>query len=436
MTAFAYVRKSVMRDETKTLSPEVQRERILALAAAHGDADVEVVEDLDVSGAKVEERHGYMRIVEAIESGEATSVYAFDLSRLHRNTKEALRFFELAAERKVPVRLVNDNVDTATSTGRLILTVLAAMNAWTSQVTSEKIKASLALKRSRDGYRHGALPYGERPGEDAGIILEAFKEAGSYDGAARLLNARPVACRTRNGVWHGSTVRDIVRRSMGEDLSVMPTRRGAPTMHRTFRFGGLLVCSTCGTTMTGSTDSRTREVRYYCHRAKVTPHGRGWVSEKIVAPAIAVEAERGMLALKRLTVGSAEDEARGRELDAEAERVTTMFRKGHIDEDALDRAMAEIGEERGKLTTRRVVRRATIAPDVAKDEPGRVSDYLRRLFSRVTVDTITKARPGPQTTPLRVDFEWRDPTLRDDEPEGFDHGRIVIRGATADYEVG
>ena len=33
MVAYGYIRKSVMQDQTKTLSPRVQRERIRALAA-------------------------------------------------------------------------------------------------------------------------------------------------------------------------------------------------------------------------------------------------------------------------------------------------------------------------------------------------------------------------------------------------------------------
>lgn len=414
MTAYGYVRKSVVSDPTKLLSPQVQEERVRALASAHGDADLEIVADLDVSGAKVEERHAYMRIVEAIESGEATAVYAYDLSRLHRNTKEALRFFELARDRNVPVRLVNDNVDTATPTGRLILTVLAAMNAWTSQVTSEKIKASLKLKRDRDGYRHGALPYGDRPGEDVGIVLEAFKEAGSYDGGARLLNARPVACRTSKGVWHGSTVRDIVRRVGGEDMRSLPTRRGAPTLNHTFRFGGVLMCSVCserGTRLTGST-ATNGDVRYYCHRAKVVPHGRGWVSESVIARVVASEAERAVLAMRRLTVGSAQDEARASALDSKLERYAEMYGEGNIDRMTFDARKAEVEAERATITTRRVVRRIKVPPDIATGEPARVSEYLRRLFTSVLVDMDTKARPGPQKQPIGVEFIWADPAMR------------------------
>lgn len=414
MTAYGYVRKSVVSDPTKLLSPQVQEERIRALASAHGDADVEVISDLDVSGAKVEERVGYMRIVEAIESGEATAVYAYDLSRLHRNTKEALRFFELAQERKVPVRLVTDNVDTSTPTGRLILTVLAAMNAWTSQVTSEKIKASLQLKRERDGYRHGAAPYGDRPGEDVGIVLEAFKESGSYDGAARILNARPVACRTSRGVWHGSTVRDIVRRARGEEITSLPTRRGAKTLNHTFRFGGVLTCSVCaerGTRLTGSR-ATNGDIRYYCHRAKVVPHGRGWISESVIARVLAPEAERAALAMRRLTVGSVQDEARAASLDAKLARYAEMYGEGNIDRATFDARKAEVEAERATLTTRRVVRRLTVPPSIETGDPARVSEYLRRLFARVTVDMETKARPGPQRQPIGVEFAWADPTMR------------------------
>ena len=37
MVAYGYIRKSVVADDSTTHSPEVQRDRIVALAKAHGD---------------------------------------------------------------------------------------------------------------------------------------------------------------------------------------------------------------------------------------------------------------------------------------------------------------------------------------------------------------------------------------------------------------
>ncbi len=124
-----------------------------------------------------------MELVRAVESGEATSVYAYDLSRLHRNVGEASRFFDLAQKARCQVRLVADSIDTSSASGRLMFHVLAAMNAWTSEVTSEKIKASLRRREQETGKRNGGKPY-DRPK----LVIAAYRATGSLTRAARKLN--------------------------------------------------------------------------------------------------------------------------------------------------------------------------------------------------------------------------------------------------------
>jgi DNA invertase Pin-like site-specific DNA recombinase len=412
MTAYGYIRKSVVRDDKKALSIEVQEERVRALAASRGDHELEILTDAGISGAKVEERREYMRLVEAIESGEAGAVYAYDLSRLHRNTKEALRFFELAKARGVPVRLVADNVDTSNAMGQMVLTILSAVNAMVSQVTSEKIKASLQMKRARDGYRHGAPPYGEKPGEDTSVVVEAFREARSFDASARLLNARGVRCRTSKAVWSGSVVASILRRVAPDEVAPSAGQRSAAG-RRLFRLSRVLACSVCGHYMTGSRDTRRGDVRYSCTRAKYTPHGRGWVNESKLLHLVQAETERAAPAIRRLQVGSPEDEAKTAELDAERTRVKAMYRKGHMEEPEFDAAMEEIAAAESQLTTRRWIRRMTLTPDIESDDPATVNAYLRRLFERVVVDMSQPTLRGPSKWVPTLRFDWRDPSLAD-----------------------
>ena len=292
MVALGYVRKSVMSDDSKSLSPAVQEERVRALAASRGDHDIEVLMDLDVSGAKVAERPSYLRVVEAIESGEAHAVYAYDLSRLHRNTKEALRFFEIAEANRVPVTLVEGNIDTRGPTGTLMLTILAAMNAWTSQSTSAKIKASMAMKRANGGAL-GGRAYGTRDGEDAAAVVDALRSTDSLLRAARFLNASGLPTRNRaSRGWSPSAVRSVVRRVAPELLRDPATRgiRGSSGGERKHRFARLLRCGVCGALLTPSVD-RGVSVRYYCHNASVTPHGRKTVTETAVTKVIVAEVE-------------------------------------------------------------------------------------------------------------------------------------------------
>jgi hypothetical protein len=73
------------------------------------------------------------------------------------------------------------------------------------------IEAVLRRKREREmggriARRHG---YGSRPGQSIEVLIAAYREAGSFEGAARLLDERKV--RTwKGGHWYGSTVRSLI----------------------------------------------------------------------------------------------------------------------------------------------------------------------------------------------------------------------------------
>jgi len=419
MTAFGYVRKSVVKADAKTHSPEVQEERLRALALSKGDDDVEVISDLDVSG-KLVDRPGYSRLVEAIDSGEATAVYAYDLSRLHRNTKEALRFFELCDERRVPVRLVADSIDTSTAMGRMVLTILAAVNQMISDVTSEKIRATFERKRreaAENGERTdiGGWRYGERDGEDPQAVIDAFREAGSYTGAAVLLNERGVPVRnSRSGaVWHGTSVRSVVSR-VAPELVLPSASRGSRAGARsgTARFARLLRCGTCGTTMTPSYDRKRDHMTYRCHRGAVVPHPRKAVAERRVLPAIQAEVERALVDIERKPrASSAEDEALMASLDEKRERWIEQYGEGLIDKATRDAKLADIDARRAALAPRVESRHWIARLDLSKvqlvdeGEPGAVNEFVRRLLFGVDLD--------PQTGEP-VSFEWRDPSLRAD----------------------
>jgi DNA invertase Pin-like site-specific DNA recombinase len=427
VTAFIYVRKSIMVDGESTFSPQVQEDRCRALASAHGDTDnIVVLSDLNVSGAKVEERHEYVRLVAAIESGEASAVYAYDLSRLHRNVPEALRFFELADAARVPVRLVGDSVDTSTATGRMVLTILAAVNAMISQQTSEKIKASLKAKRAT-GWAPGGHAYGTRDGEDVQAVIDAYRSTESLFKAARILNMDGVPTRNatvlKDGVltrnpkakgWSPTSVKSVITRN-APDLLKDPINMGAERSRggiRKHRFARLLRCSLDGSLLTGSVDRGV--VRYVCHGAYTTPHGRTQIKEHILLDAIAAETDRALPAIRRLQVGSKADEAALATIDAERARLNVIWQKGRIGEEAYDAAMSDLDVRERALSARRSVTRIGVPPDVRTGDASKVNAYLRRLFSVVVVDMATPGKTGT-AVPVAIEATWRDATLRGDD---------------------
>lgn len=423
MTAYGYIRKSVVHDPTRTLSMETQEAEIRRLAEYHRDPDVVILSDLDVSGKKDRgQRPGWHELLTAIESGDAHAVYSYSLSRLSRKVKTLAEFFDLCAERNVPIRLARDEISTGSATGKMHAHMLAAVAQFESDIASERVTDAFAAKRAKDPSwtGPGQPDYGRREGENVNVVVEAFRTAGSFDGAARLLNEREVPTRVKGAAWTGSTVGKIIRRVAPDEVPNRETVRGAPAGTRSFRLARVLVCSVCGTYMTGSKDTRDGHIRYQCRRARTVPHPRAWVAESLLLPLVAREAERAAVAVKRSQVGSAADEAEARALADRRSRVLDMYETGDIDRAEKDRRVAAIAEAESRLTTRRWVKTIPMPPTIETDPPSRVNDYLRRLLVSATVDMSRPTRKGRNAPAPELTFQWRDPSIRadDDAMEG------------------
>lgn len=414
MTAYGYIRKSVVHDPTRMLSPEMQEEAIRRLATANGDDDVIILSDLDVSGRKGRgARQGWDELLRAVEEGEAKSVYAYSLSRFARSVSQLADFFDLCERQKVRIRVDRDHIDTSTATGKLVGNVLASLAQFEADVASERVKDAFATKRARDpewkgpGHRR----YGTQDGEDASVVVAAWREAGSFDGAARLLNERAVPTRVKGRHWSGSVVRGIVKEHAPDEVGPY-VRRGSKSGRRSFRLANLVACSECGGFLTGSRDSRRGDVRYQCARSRVIPHARGWVNESKLLPVVIEEAEHAAVRARRMQKGTAEDEAALAALAAKRTRVIENYEDGLTDKATRDAKLAAIAADESKLSAVRWIKRIGLPPDIENDEPGKVNAYLRRLFERATVDMSQPATFGPSRWVPTVEFEWRDPAMR------------------------
>ncbi len=424
MPAIGYVRKSRMDDDSPTQSPAVQREKIAQLAKPREDKEGELVilEDLNVSGGKaMVDRPAFAQIVEAIEDGTCSAVYAYDLSRLFRNLKEQMLFFETTIARGIPVRLVSGDVgEVSGATGKLMLDVLGAMNEWQRSNTSEKIVASLKRRERETGKRNGGRPYGTRDGEDAQAVVEAFRAERSLFRAARRLNAAKVP--TRNGKsrgWSPSAVRAVVSR-IEPDLLVetrvadRPVRGGRATKRQS-RFGRVLRCSECGAYLTPSYDPRADAWRYYCHAYANVPHGRKAVTESAIIRAVGPAIEQTALRMKRVTKAADGGEVIDTDaLVARRERYVEMYGEGLVTKDRRDEVLREVEGEMARAVSMRRVRRYTLPPDPANDSPERVNAWMRDTFERIVVDMATPGRRGV-TTEVAVRPEWLDPAMRIEE---------------------
>ncbi|HEY7935754.1 MAG TPA: recombinase family protein [Candidatus Limnocylindrales bacterium] len=406
---YIYMRKSSVRDITTDMSPETQEREVRALAARHGDkiTDRDVLADWDISGrAKfTRKRVEYLRLVAAIEADECSAVYSYSWSRVGRSVAELARFLDLCAAHRVPVRLVVDAVDTSTASGRLLANVLGSVSQFEAEVAGERLLAMYATKRAR-AIERGEDPvdavrtskrYGERPGEDADLVLKTFRETGSFSKAARKLNQLGLKPRD-SSTWWASSVGVVVER-LDPMVAARTKRVGYKSGGTPFALAGLLRCPTDGAMLTGSRmkTSAGFRARYACRHGEGLPHPRVAISEHLILPAIEAEAAR-----YRDPDEDAGPDRRATlkaELEARRQRVVESRLDGIIDRGEAVRQVAEIDMEVARLDRPPVRDLRTVAGRT----PIELNAILRQLFERIDLDPVS-FQP--------VHFEWRDPSER------------------------
>lgn len=87
---------------------------------------------------------------------EGDTVVVESLSRLGRSTKDLLTLIDLFESKKVKLVSLKENIDTSTSTGWLLITVLSALSQFERDVIVERTNEGLAAARARG--RKGGRP--------------------------------------------------------------------------------------------------------------------------------------------------------------------------------------------------------------------------------------------------------------------------------------
>jgi DNA invertase Pin-like site-specific DNA recombinase len=272
-----YTRVSLDRDGTSE-SPDRQEADCRALAAKNGWQVVEVYSDRNISAFKRGVRRPeYERLLADLRFGLLDVIIVWKLDRL---TRAGAGILGLLDEHK-DARLVTvmDNIDTATSGGRLVISVLAEQARAESTNTSDRVtrahQAAAANGRMHSG---GSRQYGYTRDavivpEEAVVVSEVYKRIMSGESLRRIaydLNERGVdttkgnqwtsqslgqmmrsprlaGLRTYNGEVMRGAWKPILRLRLHEDLLAALDK--TPAVRRTVRrhlLTGLVTCQLCG----------------------------------------------------------------------------------------------------------------------------------------------------------------------------------------------
>lgn len=108
---------------------------------------IEKASGKDANRPKLKDMMDYIR--------EDDTVYIHDFSRLARSTKDLLEIVEFFNRKKVHLVSNKENLDTSTPTGKLMLTMIAAINEFERQNLLERQREGIAIAKKAGKYKGG-----------------------------------------------------------------------------------------------------------------------------------------------------------------------------------------------------------------------------------------------------------------------------------------
>ena len=102
--------------------------------------------DPGITGTRAEKRPDFMRMIQDCRDGRINKIMVKSISRFARNTVDALNYIRELKDLGISVYFENENIDTMTPGGEVLLTILAAMAEQESRTMSTNIKWSYQKK--------------------------------------------------------------------------------------------------------------------------------------------------------------------------------------------------------------------------------------------------------------------------------------------------
>ena len=171
--AIAYIRCSTSRQD---LSPDAQREAILAWAERESVEVAAWHEDLAVSGGtEIDKRPGLLGAIEALRTEGAGILVVAKRDRLARDVLTAALVERLCERNGARLQSADGTGNGDSPEEQLLRTMIDAFAAYERALIRSRTKAALAAKKAR-GERVGGVPYGYRD-EGGRLVADAAEQA-------------------------------------------------------------------------------------------------------------------------------------------------------------------------------------------------------------------------------------------------------------------
>lgn len=157
-----------------------QLKALLDWAKSKGISNYVVYEDIGYSGAK-ESRPALDRMMAEVRAGNVNMVAVLAFSRFARSIKHLLAALEEFQKLKISFVSLTEAIDSSTSMGLALLTIIGAINALERALIRERILAGLARAKA------SGTPLGRPRTRNSGAIKELSLKGLSQREIARLL---------------------------------------------------------------------------------------------------------------------------------------------------------------------------------------------------------------------------------------------------------
>lgn len=220
MRAIGYARVSTDEQSQQGVSLSNQTQKIQAYCVAKDWEITAVIRDEGCSGKDLN-RPGIQEIIKGSRKREFDVVVTMKLDRLTRSVKDLGYLVEdVFNKHGIAFSSLQDNFDTSTANGRMVMNVLATLAQWERDIISERTRD--AMQFMRDSLRLvGAVPFGfnlsgkqltPNPDEMRTVrrLITMRGEGDSFQKIAGRLNTDAIPSKN-GGKWHPKTVMGVMR---------------------------------------------------------------------------------------------------------------------------------------------------------------------------------------------------------------------------------
>lgn len=190
-----------------------------------------VYADASITGTQVTKRVDFQRLINDSLNGDIDMIITKSISRFARNTYDTLKYVRMLKEKGVAVFFEEENINTMTMDGELLLTILSSVAQQEVENISENVKKGLKMKMKRGeliGFQ-GCIGYDYDKQtksisvnhEEAEIVRYIFDRYVAGLGATiitRELNEKGIKTKKNNSWDHGSIIRIIKNEKYVGDL--------------------------------------------------------------------------------------------------------------------------------------------------------------------------------------------------------------------------